>query len=705
MPLSRLISRPGHHNSKKGSTTPKAKTGQSTARRGLFGRLGNLKIGYRIYGGFALVLVALVFLAAESVFYAEHLDKQFSNYGDMAHDVQLVASLASSLAETQLKAREYMARASDKELSAYKAAETKTSKLVDAAKKAVQKPEHAKLVANIDQEMKDYKGSFSKIIWLVQRRHKIVEGTLAPIQLSIPKKLTEIREGSLRVGDHDSASYTRIAQEHLLRARLHFMQFLETNDQGSVARMRMELANFQRALSELDKILENVLRRQLLAEVSKELPDYREGFEQLVSTVEERNRIREQLLDKSAAAMMQNAAQIKELIEKDERALFEGVHASVQEAKMTAMVVAAIALAIGGLIAFLIGRGITRPVLGLRAAMERLAKGDNEVDVPGIGRGDEVGQMANTVLVFKENAIERARLMSESEQEQEARAIRSARMDELVKNFDNAIRTVMAGVMSAADTVNMTAQEMSATAEETNAQAAAVAAAAEEASSSSATVAGSTEELTCTIDEIGQKVMKSTEITERANAQADGTNSQVAELAEAANKIGSVVELISAIAEQTNLLALNATIEAARAGEAGKGFAVVASEVKELAGQTAKATTEIGGHIESIQSITGQAVTAIKEISETIGTINSTSTSIASAITQQQAATQEIARAVQQAASGTNEVSTNITSVSEASGTTSEAANKLTAAATELSEQSGSLRHEVETFLTEVRAA
>ncbi|GAB4234516.1 MAG: methyl-accepting chemotaxis protein [Methyloligellaceae bacterium] len=688
-----------------GGAEERAAGEMSHAGGGMASRLSSIKIGKRIYGGFAFVLAALIFLAVETVIEVEKLREEFEAYGNMAHDAQLVSNLGGALTAMQLNAREYMIKTTDAELNEYKLAEEKVDKLIAKAKDEIHKPERANLVKDIDEKMHEYKTGFAKIVELVRERNDIVYKTLNPVGLSVRQKLTQIREGAFSAGDHESASFAGIAQEHLLLARLYVLKFLDTNDDKSVERVNEEFGKLDKALSHLDKSLENPGRRKLLKEVSDTLPAYRSGFERLVAAIKERNRIRKDLLDHDAAVMLEDAEKIKQSAAADERSLFDQVQAEVRSAEVMDVIIAAIALLIGSIVAYLIGRSITRPILGLSASMEKLAEGDNTVDVPGTERGDEVGQMAKTVLVFKENAIERARLMSESEKEQEARARRTARMDELIKNFDEVIRAVMSSVVSASETINTTAQEMSATAEQTNSQAAAVAAAAEEASSSSATVAGSTEELTATINEISAEVTKSSEIAQQAASQAEVTNAQVAELSEAANRIGTVVELISEIAEQTNLLALNATIEAARAGEAGKGFAVVASEVKELASQTGKATAEIGEQIEAIQTVTNQAVTAIKEISETINQINSMSASVASAMTEQQAATQEIARAVQQAAQGTNEVSTNIHGVSNAAGTTTAAANRLSEAAEQLSDQSGKLRTEVETFLNEVRAA
>jgi methyl-accepting chemotaxis protein len=219
------------------------------------------------------------------------------------------------------------------------------------------------------------------------------------------------------------------------------------------------------------------------------------------------------------------------------------------------------------------------------------------------------------------------------------------------------------------------------------------------------TIATATETLSSSVSEIGLQVQESARKAGEAVGQARQTNDRVSELSKAAGRIGNVVELINAIAGQTNLLALNATIEAARAGEAGRGFAVVASEVKALAQQTAKATDGIGQQIAGIQTATRESVASIQQISNTIEKLSEISSAIASAVEEQSAATQEIARNVQQTGQGTQRVSSNIADVRRGASETGSASSQLLAAAQSLSVDSQRLKHEVENFLTSVRAA
>ena len=350
-------------------------------------------------------------------------------------------------------------------------------------------------------------------------------------------------------------------------------------------------------------------------------------------------------------------------------------------------------------------RAIAGPITAMTSAMAKLAEGDHGVEIVGTERGDEVGQMAKAVLVFKENMVKAATLAAQEAEAVKQREARTRSIDKLTADFDEESSLVLKTVASAATELQSTAASMTATAEETSRQSTAVAAASEEASTNVQTVASAAEELSASVSEISRQVSQSAEIAGKAVADAERTNQQIQGLAEAAQKIGEVVNLITDIASQTNLLALNATIEAARAGDAGKGFAVVASEVKNLANETAKATEEITGQIAGIQQATKDAVTAIQSIGQTIGSINEIASGIAAAVEEQGAATSEIARNVQQAAAGTQEVSSNISGVTEASASTGAAAEQVLGAAGELSKQSELLRGQVESFLAAVKAA
>jgi methyl-accepting chemotaxis protein len=355
----------------------------------------------------------------------------------------------------------------------------------------------------------------------------------------------------------------------------------------------------------------------------------------------------------------------------------------------------------------LIGRSVSKPLSAMTAAMIKLANGNFAVVLPGLGRADEIGEIAQAVETFKVNAEQKARDEADAKirQDRVAAELRKADMIKLADAFEGAVGEIVETVSSAATELEASANTLTATAGRSQQIATMVAAASEEASTNVQSVASASEELTSSVNEISRQVQESSRVADVAVDQAQKTNGRVGELSKAAARIGDVVELINTIAGQTNLLALNATIEAARAGEAGRGFAVVASEVKALAEQTAKATGEIGLQITGIQAATHDSVGAIKEIGDTIGRMSEISSAIAAAVEQQGAATQEISRNIQHAAQGTSRVSSNITDVQRGANETGSASAQVHSAAQSLSSESNRLKLEVGKFLSSVRAA
>ena len=368
--------------------------------------------------------------------------------------------------------------------------------------------------------------------------------------------------------------------------------------------------------------------------------------------------------------------------------------------------VALVLILIVGGIAVLTGRSITGAMGTLRRHMARLAEGDLTVELPEAERSDEIGEMAQAVGVFKDNAIAVQQLeRDQAALEAKAERDKQAAQRRLADAFEARIGGIVAALSGAASEMQGTARTMSAASGGAQDKAQAVARGADQASANVQTVAAAAEELAASIDEIGRQVTAASGTAQRAADQSQETNATMADLAEAAKKIGEVIKLINDIASQTNLLALNATIEAARAGEAGKGFAVVASEVKSLANQTARATEDIRAQVAAIQGETASAVTAIRGISATILEVNEISASIAAAVEEQAAATREITRNVQEAATGTETVSRHISGVSEAVDHAGSAASQVLSAANDLAGQSDSLRSEVDQFLATVRTA
>jgi len=362
-------------------------------------------------------------------------------------------------------------------------------------------------------------------------------------------------------------------------------------------------------------------------------------------------------------------------------------------------------LIIGVFLALILGRGMSRPIAAITTTMNHLSSGNMQVVIPGGGRSDELGAMAKAVDVFRRvmsdaAAMREAQEASKHKAEQEKRdALRA-----LASTFEETIGRVIETVTSAATELQASSGQMAVTAAHTSSQATSAAQSAQLASGNVQTAASATEQLAASIREIAQQVDRSQSVSKRAGDKAAKTTAHIQGLSQNVCKIGEIVNLINDIASQTNLLALNATIEAARAGDAGKGFAVVAGEVKNLANQTARATTEIANQIKAVQDGTDTAVHAIDSISSVIGEMAAISSAVAAAVEEQSSATSEIARNVEQAAVGTEDVSTNIAQVELAARETGAASGQIKDSAADLSRQAEFLRQEVNQFLYQVRS-
>ncbi|AIB12834.1 chemotaxis protein [Azospirillum argentinense] len=385
---------------------------------------------------------------------------------------------------------------------------------------------------------------------------------------------------------------------------------------------------------------------------------------------------------------------------------YANVNASVDATTQAFIASAIVALLITVGVALFIGFNIARPVVRLTTVMERLAQGRLEDEVPAAERGDEIGQMARTVRVFKENAL-RVQEMAREQEAMRARAMEEQRraMNSLAADLEASVKAMMGEVVRSADSMRGEANVMLENARQTSHHSDSVAHAVQEATSEVESVAAGAEQLRASIDEITRSITQSTQLARGAVDEAGRTDSIVQGLSEASRKIEEVVGLINNIAGQTNLLALNATIEAARAGEAGKGFAVVAQEVKSLANQTAKATDEIGAEIAAVQAATTAAVNAIRAIVNTIRQVDESLSTVAAAVEEQDAATRDISERSQRAATDTVAVLQEMRLVQQAAETTGHSAGAVQTTTEELSRSFNRLDNEIEAFITRITAA
>jgi len=352
----------------------------------------------------------------------------------------------------------------------------------------------------------------------------------------------------------------------------------------------------------------------------------------------------------------------------------------------------------------IISRSVARPLAVITATIKRVADGAENVEVPHTDRGDEIGALARAIRIFQGAMDGNRSLNTQVLQDSKAREQRAGHIETSVESFRAAIGGVLRAVTDNASAMRDTAQSISRVASDASARAVAASGATEQASSNVNAVAGAAEELSASVEEIGRQVRQSSGMVEQAGLRTEKSITEIESLAAATQRIDGVLTLIQAIAEQTNLLALNATIEAARAGEAGRGFAVVAHEVKALAGQTAKATAEIGQNVSMIQASTRNAVDAVREIGNAVRDINEVTSNIAGAVGQQDAATREISANAQLAAHGNVTLVANISSLSDAIGETDKTATSVLSASTELTSTAETLSREVDKFFSNLRA-
>jgi methyl-accepting chemotaxis protein len=674
--------------------------------QGLRSVIVNCRIGGKIAAGFAAVLLILAVSSTLAWIAFGRVAGAVDGYAELVATSAIYRDIDLTVAQYRGHVREYAASDNDETAAMAVKEGTALHELIAKGLARVSNPERHGLLESMAKQAEAYTSGFAHVHEMNREHVKLEAEVLDVVGQQMTDGFSVVLAGVMKAGNNDLVPLVVEGRRLSLLARLDVNKRLARHDEAAARSAEQQFNELKRTVAQLDAATKDSELNATVLSETKQIDSYQSTFRRAATLDSEQIALVNGVMRQAGDALAAAAIRAKDSNFAAQAETELDMLAVVGRGNMLVMVLGLAGLAAGVVLAWLIGRGISHPVVRMCEAMRALANGDRTVEIPGVGRKDEIGQMADTVAVFRDSMVEAERLREDNERHKaEAEAERKAGMIRLADTFEAGIKGVVNSVASQATEMQSAALAMTHTAETATQQATAVAASVEQASANVQTVATAAEELSASVLEIGRQVEQSSNIADHAVVEADRTNTTVEGLSRTAQRIGEVVQLIETIAGQTNLLALNATIEAARAGDAGKGFAVVASEVKSLASQTAKATEEIRAQISEIQGATGQTVEAIRSIGTTIRQMSEIATTIASAVEEQGAATREIASNVHQAAQGTGDIASNIEGVSHAAGETGAAASQVLSSAGELARQSETLRRDVDDFLANVRAA
>jgi methyl-accepting chemotaxis protein len=662
--------------------------------------LGTLSIKAKILAGFACVLAILLAVAGIGYWRFQGVADSLRSYVQRVGVVEASRIIDREFTEMRRHVREFAFTGNPDEATSAMASANRMKIAIEKGLAVMSSPERQRHMHDIAARYDDYRKSVDTVFAMKREKDKLVSDALDPTGQAAREDFDSLIASAPKAGKPELVSVARDAQQALMRLRLNGTKIIDRQRDETAAKKAQESeAELRRLVQLLDVAAAGPELRATLDALRQHLDAYTTAYHKAVQLTQDLDqRVYGSMTHDAEVVAMEAVAVTNSAVTEQaaiEAETLDGISATGQ----LMLVLAASGLVLGLAVAWLIGGGISRPVRKITDAMHQLASGELEAEIPALDRGDEVGQMAQAMLVFRRNAQEARRLQGEAERVRAAKDRRQSAMDAHTQDFGTSASGVMATLVGAADAMRGTATKMTEAAHHTRDTAAQTAEGAEGAARSVGMVAAAAEELSASIHEISQQVARATQAAQEAVERASMTDTKVGGMAEAAERVGNVVRLISDIAGQTNLLALNATIEAARAGDAGKGFAVVAGEVKALAAQTAKATEEISSQIAAIRGATGEAVSAVREVTASISQVSEVASAIAAAVEEQTATTREIAQNAQSVLVVSQDATRAMQDVSSVSETAEAASESVKQNADEVGRTADVLRSELTMFL------
>jgi methyl-accepting chemotaxis protein len=658
--------------------------------------LTNIRIGGRLYSGFAVLILFGVGLAGFAVWQLWSIQAQVGLMDLQSRNNLRAVRIVSELHAIRRAVLRYNFDQDEKSFAeAGKRLDDAAALLDTAVKVSLNEQRRAVYaeVAKLTEELKAKRAALGDAVKLMAAGRQSLFSDGDAMASDVQKFVDAA---------HDTPFTTAAAalESKVLLVRVANWRFIATRDPKGVATFKTNMDKARQQVAELDKVDLPKDAATMLGAVKNDMTKYADAFEKTSANL----LLGDELYYKSITPITAGAVEKMDNLTGLTGAATQKVVAETQNdiaiTVATQEVVAGLSVILGLLIAFVIARGITGPLAALTGVMNRLSGGDVTVAIPGSERGDELGTMAKSVQIFKDSAIAKLKLEETQKVDRDVLTRRQEEVDQLIGFFGRSMSGSFKSLSATSADMSRTSTSLESAAQTTGSQATLVLGEVGQTSMNIQTVAAASQQLSASISEIGRQAGESARGSTAAMQQAEAVGAKVDELRQAAEEIGNVVKLINSIAGQTNLLALNATIEAARAGEAGRGFAVVAGEVKALAEQTAKATSDIAHQVASIQAATGGTAAAIQEITGTIRSVNETAVAIATAVEEQGAATQEIARSIESVTANAAAMTRSMEQVQGAVDQTSNNAAEVKRTTTALSADTNILSSEVQDFLS-----